>query len=237
MTIRQLYARLYKHYGPQGWWPTTPLQAPGPVYWPSFALRNLTERERFEICLGAILTQNTSWSNVVRVLAGLKAKGFLGLKDLLQLPRRRLEKLLRSSGYFRQKAVRVREFLKTVQAEAGGSFERFLRGPLPHARERLLKIKGVGPETADSMLLYGGGRPIFVVDAYTRRTGERLGILKGTESYEEVQRIFMKALPPSPHLYGEFHALLVQLAKDACRRKPVCGICSLKSSCPTGRKR
>ncbi len=161
-----------------------------------------------------MLTQNTNWTNVEKVLVLLKQKKALSLNALLNLPRTKVETYFRSSGYFRQKSARVVNFLRIVQKEAGGSISRFLKGPLPVVRKRLLEINGIGPETADSMLLYAAGKPIFVVDAYTRRIGKRLRFLKGGETYDEVQQIFMRGLPRSAKVFGEFHALLVKLAKE-----------------------
>jgi endonuclease-3 related protein len=187
----------------------------------------------FEICLGALLTQNTSWSNVEKVLSGLKQQRYLEFNRLLRLPRKKLERTIRSSGYFRQKAERVSLFLKTVK-QRSGSFKNFFAGELSELREKLLNLQGVGPETADSMLLYAAGKPIFVVDAYTRRIGTRWGVLRGNESYEQIQSTFTEALPRSPQIFGEFHALLVKLAKDICRPQPLCTECPLFKVCKTG---
>lgn len=188
-----------------------------------------------EICLGALLTQNTSWSNVVTVLSGLHRRGLLSLEGLRRVRRRRLETLLRSSGYYRQKARRVSGFLAAVTAQADGCFTRFLSGPLPSARKRLLAIDGIGPETADSMLLYGAGRPTFVVDAYTRRIAERWGVAEKGAGYDAVQKIFMESLPRSAPVYGEVHALMVELGKRHCRPVPRCLHCPVARMCATGR--
>jgi endonuclease-3 related protein len=145
-----------------------------------------------------------------------------------------MENKFRSSGYFRQKADRVKSFLETVKKEAGGRFVSFLSGGTAALRAKLLKQKGIGPETADSILLYAAGRPVFVVDAYTRRIGSRWGIFKGSESYDEIQNFFMRTLPRSARFYGEVHALLVQLAKEFCRKKPLCLQCPVKRFCNTG---
>ncbi len=191
--------------------------------------------ERFEVCLGAFLTQNTSWMNVMNVLSLLKKKRKLSFRSLEAMPERELRVFFRSSGYFRQKAKRVRMFLQTVRQETNGDIRSFLRGPLDGARNKLLSLHGVGPETADSMLLYAGGRPVFVVDAYTRRIGRRWGRLNGAESYQEIQTMFMGALPSSAALFGEYHALVVSLAKRYCQKKPLCASCPLRRVCKTGR--
>ncbi len=234
--IKKLYFSLFKHFGPRGWWPTTPSHSSHPLYSHRKSLKKLTEQESFEICLGAILTQNTSWSNVERVLSGLKKNKLLNFRSLLAMPLQKLEIHLRSSGYFRQKSFRVRSFLKTIQKETKGRFKEFLQGSLSPVREKLLRLHGIGPETADSMMLYAAGHPIFVVDAYTRRIASRWGIIKGDESYEEIQATFMKALPRSASLFGEYHALLVELGKEFCQKKPLCKNCPLCKVCKNGRK-
>ena len=231
-----MYRRLYSVYGPQGWWPTTPASSVAPTYRPGRTPARLSESERFEICLGAFLTQNTNWSNVEKVLALLSRRRLLKARSLERLPLARLARLFRSSGYFRQKAARVRAFLRHLRAHYQGRVDRLLGGDLGAARARLLALNGVGPETADSMLLYAGGRPVFVVDAYTRRIGQRWGILSGSESYDEVQSIFSAAFPGSVEAYGEFHALLVKLAKEHCRTVPRCAGCPAQDGCRHGSK-
>ena len=190
----------------------------------------------FEICLGAILTQNTSWDNVVKVMSGLKDKDLLSFSRLEKIPPIKLQKLIRSSGYFRQKSKRISDFLEIIRKSRRGKFSLLLSGKTQDVREFLLSINGIGPETADSMLLYAGGHPLFVVDAYTRRIGVRWGVIKGSESYDQIQDIFMKALPSSAGIYGEYHALLVELAKKNCRKKPVCQGCPVQKLCPAGKK-
>jgi endonuclease-3 related protein len=235
--LAKIYHTLLNQYGRQGWWPTTPLQSDRPVYHPGKSLAGLKEGDIFEICLGAILTQNTSWDNVVKVLTHLKQRKRLHLKALHHLSPKILEKDVRSSGYFRQKAKKIKKFVDEVMTHAGGSVRKFLTGPLKEVRLKLLSLYGIGPETADSMLLYAAGQPIFVVDAYTRRIGTRWGILKGKESYDKIQDIFMRNIPKSPSLYGEFHALLVELAKRHCRKTPICAGCPVRILCRTGQKR
>ncbi|MBI3297478.1 MAG: hypothetical protein HYZ75_04905 [Elusimicrobia bacterium] len=232
MTPRAAARRLLRRYGPQGWWPTTPAGKFRPVY---RARRGAPPpRQAFEVCVGAILTQNTNWGNVERALEALHRARALDPARLAAMPRPRLERLIRSSGYFRQKAERLRSFARW----AGGAAElsgRLRRGSLKALREELLSLKGVGPETADSMLLYGGARPVFVVDAYTRRIGSRMGWFPAAAGYTEVQDFFTRALPPSVAAYNEAHALIVRLAKEHCRTKPVCRACPLKAGCAAGR--
>lgn len=242
---REVYRRLLRAYGPQGWWPLTPPGGGSPVYRPGREAV-LTERERAEICVGAILTQNTNWGNVQRALEGLHGAGVWGLRDILRLSSRRLESLIRPSGYFRQKARKLRVFARhalkpsprSAAFAAGASRPRslgaWLSGALKSLRRELLGLWGVGPETADSILLYAGGRPVFVVDAYTLRIGSRLGWF-GKAGYERVQSYLVRRLPTSPKLYAELHALLVALAKGHCRAKPVCAGCPLLELCRHGR--
>ena len=189
--------------------------------------------QALEVCIGAILTQNTAWTNVERALENLHRSRTL--PGLARIPLARLQRLIRPSGYFRQKAERLRLFARWA-GEAKGLSRRLRRAPLGPLREELLSLKGVGPETADSMLLYGGGRPSFVVDAYTRRIGSRMGWYRADSSYGDVQAYFTGRLPRSVPAYNELHALFVRLAKEHCRTKPLCPGCPLRPGCSTGRK-
>ncbi len=182
--------------------------------------------------MGAILTQNTAWSNVERALAGLRARGLLGLEALLALERAALEGLLRPAGTFRVKARRLRAFLEFVRDELGGRVEALERGDAQAWRRRLLQVRGIGPETADVILLYAAQRPLFVVDAYTRRICARLGLAAPDAGYEELQRLFTSRLPPDAALFNDYHAQLVRLAKAACRSQPLCSACPLVDLCP-----
>ena len=206
-----VYRCLRRAYGHAGWWPA---------------------RTAFEVCVGAILTQNTAWSNVEKALAVLRRRGLLSAAKLRPVPLPRLGELIRSSGVFRVKARRLRAFLEFLHREYGGRTLR-MRGEEPAVlREKLLAVHGIGPETADSIALYAAGQPLFVVDAYTRRVFTRLGVLRGRESYLEVQRIFMDELPRDVALYKDYHAQIVRLAKDACRERPRCEACPLTRVCP-----
>jgi endonuclease-3 related protein len=201
------------HFGHQGWWPAS---------------------TTFEMCVGAILTQNTSWTNVERALANLKAAGLLGPRKLLALPERKLARFLRPTGYFNVKAKRLRCFLKVLVEEFGGELERLFAGTTSEVRERLLSISGIGPETADSMLLYAGGHHRFVIDAYTKRIFERHGWCRSEADYLELQQLCERALSEKPLLerldyWQDFHAQLVMVGKHFCRtRKPLCEQCPLK---------
>ncbi|MBI3548342.1 MAG: hypothetical protein HY078_04730 [Elusimicrobia bacterium] len=227
----RVYAVLLSRLGPQGWWPVTPRGGSRPVYRPGRYARP-TEGEALEIVLGAILTQNTAWTNVERALASLRAAGATTSASILRADRRRLERLIRSSGYFRQKAARLKIFLEHARRRAP-TLRRWLSRPLDALRKDLLSVNGVGPETADSILLYAGGRPVFVVDAYTLRIGRRIGWFSG-EGYDDAQRYLVRRLPRSVTVYQEFHALVVALAKYFCRTEPVCVGCPIREGCGHG---
>jgi endonuclease-3 related protein len=211
--LRGAFRALYDAYGPQHWWP-----ADGP----------------FEVMVGAVLTQNTAWSNVERALERLTARAPISPEALLRLPPAELAELIRPVGYFNVKARRLQAFCAAYLDEGG------LRGlaawPTDELRRRLLRIHGVGPETADDMLLYAFGRPVFVVDAYTRRVFTRLGTLAGGEGYEAIRHRFESTLGPDVALYNEYHALIVRHGKEVCRTKPRCAGCCLRDQCPVGRE-
>jgi endonuclease-3 related protein len=209
-----VYARLRGVFGHAGWWPG---------------------ESSFEVCVGAILVQNTAWTNVERTIEGLKGRRLLSFRALNRLSEPRLAPLLRSSGTFRVKARRLRAFVDFLASEYGGRVEA-MRSEDPSAlRRKLLAVPGIGPETADSIVLYAAGHPAFVVDAYTRRVFTRLGLLRGDESYLEVQRLFEENLPREAALYNDYHAQIVRLGKDFCRARPRCPHCPLAAICPTSR--
>jgi endonuclease-3 related protein len=206
-----LYRILLRRHGHAGWWPgETP----------------------FEVCVGAILTQNTSWTNVEKALGGLRTRGLLSFEGLRALGQARLAPLLRSAGYFNVKARRLRAFLDFLGHEYRGEVEAMGDEDPWTLREKLLGVDGVGRETADSIALYAAGLPLFVVDAYTRRVFSRLGMIGGDESYDEIQRFFMERLPQDAALYNDYHAQIVRLAKDVCRPQPSCARCPLTRRCP-----
>jgi endonuclease-3 related protein len=183
------------------------------------------------VCVGAILVQNTAWTNVERTLAALRRRGLLSFAAMSRLPASRLAPLLRSSGTFRVKAERLRALVDFLEAEYGGRVEAMRREEPRALRRKLLGVHGVGRETADSIALYAAGKPLFVVDAYTRRVFSRLGLVRGDEPYDALQRFFEDRLPRSAALYGELHAQVVLLAKDVCRVRPRCGECPLRGMC------
>jgi endonuclease-3 related protein len=183
--------------------------------------------------VGAILTQNTNWSNVEKAIERLHTAGMRDLDDLLAVPQRRLEGLIRPSGYFRQKAMKLKAFGWHL-AGRGGRLGAWLSSDLEARREELLGLFGIGPETADSILLYAAGRPSFVIDAYTLRIGKRLGWFRDP-SYDQARSYLTRRLPQDAGLYNEFHALLVWLAKVRCRKTgPLCDGCPLQRVCRYG---
>ncbi|MBI5242256.1 MAG: hypothetical protein HY922_01075 [Elusimicrobia bacterium] len=229
MTPRAACRRLLESFGPQGWWPLTPPGGRRPCYHPG-RFERPSGKGALEICLGAILTQNTAWTNVEKALESLNRSKAVDPARVARMPSRRLERLIRSSGFFVQKAKKLKNFTRHLLSKRM-PLTRWLDGPLKPVREELLSINGVGPETADSMLLYAAGRPVFVVDAYTRRIGERLGWLETGMDYDSVRAFFERRLPRSARTYQELHALLVALAKHSCRKAPDCGACPLRKGC------
>lgn len=214
VTIQHLYERLYEAYGPQRWWP-----GDGP----------------FEVIVGAILTQSAAWTNVEKALANLKAAGVLSPEGIARTRERELGELLRPSGYYNAKARKLKAFVTLLEERFGGDLGRLLATPLEELRPLLLATHGIGPETADSILLYAAERPVFVIDAYTRRVFSRLGVEPRSDAYDGWQRLFDEALPSDATMFNEYHALIVRLAKEHCRKTPVCRGCPLLDACPTGR--
>jgi endonuclease-3 related protein len=228
------YKKLYARFGPQGWWPVTRNASIKPVYFKREYVGK-SGREKFEICAGAILTQNTAWSNVRLAIANLKRAKALTLGKILKLDGRILESLIRPSGYFNQKAKRLRYFARYVLKNYGGNIDIFFDKPADALREELLSLNGIGPETADSMILYAAQKPSFVVDAYTMRLGQRLGWFGARMTYDVAKEYIVSKIPESLEVYNEFHALIVALGKDFCRKKPRCGECALKKNCTYGK--
>lgn len=204
--LNKVFEKLYNAYGPQHWWPgETP----------------------FEVIVGAILTQNTNWTNVEKAIANLKEKGNFTPDGLKGIETTDLARLIRPSGYFNIKAKRLKEFISFLCNEFEGGLDRMFSLDLKKIRHKLLEINGIGPETADSILLYAGNYPIFVVDAYTKRIFSRLGLLHEEHTYHQVQEFFMENLEADTELFNEYHALIVRHAKEFCRKKPLCRECPL----------
>ncbi|MBN2130962.1 MAG: endonuclease III domain-containing protein [Sedimentisphaerales bacterium] len=201
-----IYRRLLEAFGPQHWWPG---------------------RTTFEIILGAILTQNTSWANVEKAIANVRAAGRLEPNALHELDAETLETLIRPAGYFRVKAKRLRNFLQWLFDEYGGDVTALENVQTSRLREELLGVSGIGPETADSILLYALNRPVFVVDTYTARVMVRHGLVEPEIDYQQLQDLFESHLEPDVALFNEYHALLVRVGKEFCKPKPKCPACPL----------
>jgi endonuclease-3 related protein len=211
--LGDIYDRLYARFGAQHWWPGD---------------------GAFQVIVGAILTQNTAWTNVEKALANLKRARLLNPARMRRAPTARLARLIRPSGYFNLKAKKLKAFTRYLFAAHRGRLARLFRLDIATLRAELLAVYGIGPETADSIILYAARKPVFVVDAYTRRIFARLGLSREGASYDELQRLFMEHLPRDEKLFNEYHALLVTLGKNVCKKRaPNCSVCPLKEICPT----
>lgn len=210
--LHEYYRSLLAAHGPQYWWPG---------------------RTRFEVIVGAILTQNTAWVNVERALDKLRSEKLLTPVAIETVPSVRLAGLIRSSGYFRQKTKTLKAFVRFLRTEHVGSLTKMFHTPTALLRGQLLAIHGIGRETADSILLYAGNHPVFVVDAYARRILKRHHLAHAEHSYEQVRAFFEQRLPRDVSLYNEFHALIVRTGKEHCRkRNPRCSECPLQPLLP-----
>jgi endonuclease-3 related protein len=238
--IVRYYSALYHRWGPQNWWPA---------------------QSRLEVIAGAYLTQNTNWSNVEKAIANLRGARVLSVRGLREIPLRRLERLVRPSGYFRQKAQRLKTFIRYLDRDYRGSLDRMFAQPTDRLRAELLSLNGVGPETADSILLYAGNHRVLVVDAYTRRVLERHGIITPKTAYEEIRALMEQAIAHADRKslataepgqesrhpvsrmsraarselvqhYNELHALIVRAGNEHCRATPKCEECPLREFLP-----
>ena len=207
--LLSIHDLLLKRFGPQKWWPAD------------------TE---FEVIVGAILTQNSNWKNVERAIANLRENNLLEPEGIHSVKEERLKALIRPAGYYNIKAKKLKEFINFL-FDNYKNLDELLALPQDELREQLLSIWGIGPETADSIVLYAAEKPSFVVDAYTRRIFSRLGLVDDGIDYDDLKKFFENNLPEDVGLYREFHALVVELAKDCCRTKPLCGECPLISLC------
>jgi endonuclease III related protein len=205
--LQQYYRSLLDAYGPQHWWPA---------------------ETGFEVVIGAILTQNTAWTNVEWAIANLKRKRLITPEALHRVSTKRLAVAIRPSGTFHVKAGRLKAFVRFVMERYQGELNHMFKEPVEVLRPRLLSVKGIGPETADSILLYAGDNPIFVIDAYTRRVLGRHRMISHRWSYDRLQRFFMGHLRPQVKVYNEYHALIVRVGKEHCKRIPQCSGCPLQ---------
>ena len=206
-----IYKKLFSYFGPQHWWPGD---------------------SPFEVIVGAILTQNTNWNNVEKAINNLKRENLLIPRKLDGISQQRLASLIRPCGYFNIKAKRLKSFLSVLFGSYQGSLKNMFDLPTPRLREALLDIKGIGPETADSILLYAAQRPVFVVDAYTKRILLRQRLISENSSYGEIQDLFMRNLKENVSFFNEYHALLVKLGKETCAKSnPKCSLCPIRGGC------
>jgi endonuclease-3 related protein len=215
--LLHIYERLYARYGPQEWWPAD---------------------SALEVCVGAILTQSASWTNVERALANLRGHGVFSAQTLRSMTKEELACLLYPSGYFNAKTRKVKAFVEWLGSRYGDDFTSMRQVPIDALRTELLSVYGIGEETADDILLYAVGKPRFVVDAFTRRILKRLELTPARETYDAYSALFMDNLPLDALLFNEYHALLVRMAKEICRkREPLCATCPVLGICPTGRSK
>lgn len=205
--LRNIYDRLFAAFGPQHWWPG---------------------ESAFEVAVGAILTQNTNWGNVEKAIGNLKKDGLLEARDLYVMPAGQLAEFIRPAGYFNIKAERLKNFVEFLVGHYGGSMKKMKAEAESTIRRKLLSVNGIGPETADSIILYALDKPVFVVDAYTKRVLSRHNIMEEGSSYGDFQGLFHSSLKRDKVMYNEYHALFVRLAKEHCRTKPLCGGCPIE---------
>ncbi len=203
-----IYELLDGHFGDLDWWPA---------------------KSPFEVIIGAILTQNTAWGNVEKAIGNLRDRQLISPEALVRLPEQELAELIRPSGYYRLKTKRLKSFLNFLFDLYQGDLAAMFARETGELRRELLQVNGVGEETADSILLYAGFQPVFVVDAYTRRIFSRHGIVAASASYGDIQSLVMEIMAPDVKMYNQFHALLVNTAKYFCRKKPVCSSCPLSA--------
>ena len=215
--LPDIYNRLIAEYGPQHWWPG--------------------RGNPFDVCVGAILTQSTAWINVEKAMTKLRSAGSLSLIDIHEIPETELAELIHSSGYFNVKARKLKALAQHVFDHHGGDLTAMLGQPWADLRAELLSVYGIGEETADDIVLYAACAPSFVVDAYTKRIVDRIGIPPAQNRYESYRALFMDAIPQDVSIYNEYHALLVKLGKDVCKKSaPLCPECPLSTVCMTGSK-
>ncbi len=206
--LLEIYELLLKKFGRQNWWPA---------------------ETTFEMIIGAILTQCTNWTNVEKAINNLKDSNLLNLEAISKADEKKIAELIKPSGYFNQKTKKIRAFVNYVNSRWNGNLNAFLEQPLTELRNELLSIYGIGPETADSIILYGANKPIFVIDRYTHRFLNRHGLCSNKYDYHKLQKLFTTSLEPDVELFKEYHALIVCLGKNLCKKKPLCEDCPLQN--------
>ena len=231
-TVELIYTKLYSRYGPQNWWPVTydknifPTYAGGPI----------NHKQQLEVIYGAILTQNTTWANVEKAVINLNKYNLINPNKISKIRPQKLAALIRPVGYFNQKVQKLKIFSNYLLKHYDGNLKKMFKKEAKELRQELLSIKGIGPETADSIILYAANQPSFVIDAYTKRIFYRLGIINnGIKDYDKLQRYFHKNLKGAEKqktkVFNEYHALIVEHGKKICRKNPLCSSCVLESVC------
>ncbi len=207
-TLLEIYSLLYGHFGPRHWWPA---------------------RDPFEVMIGAILTQNTAWPNVEKAIINLKKKKLLSPRKIKRVSVKTLQRAIRPSGFYKEKTKKLKNFVRFLNKSCGGNINKLRAYDREALREKLLKVNGIGPETADSILLYALGKSVFVVDAYTKRIFVRHKLIPDNATYARMQEFFTRNLPEKKKLFNEYHALIVETGKNYCKKKkPLCKICPLR---------
>ncbi|MBS3101988.1 endonuclease III domain-containing protein [Candidatus Woesearchaeota archaeon] len=224
----KIYSKLHSHFGSQHWWPVTKEKELVPKYHQSI---KLNPKQKLEICFGAILTQNTNWKNVEKAIIQLNKHQLISIKKILKIDNKKLAEVIRSSGYHNQKAIKLKNFCYFLSKNYNGNLNLFFKNNIEKLRKELLEINGIGPETADSIILYAAEKPIFVIDAYTKRVYSRIFNIKRELKYEELQKIFEKSFKKEAKLFNECHALLVELGKNVCKKVPLCNQCPINNMC------
>ena len=219
------YTRLFSSFGPQHWWPVIaegklhPEYSGGPKNW----------KQQLEVIFGAILTQNTNWKNVEKAIIELNKNNLIDVKKIKKINIKKLAQIIKSSGYHNQKAIKLKTFCDFLLKDYDGKLDLLFGKNINELRKELLSVNGIGPETADSIILYAAKKPIFVIDAYTKRIINRIGFKE--ETYEELQALFMQNLPNNEKLFNEYHALFVELGKNICKKEPLCEKCPINNNC------
>ncbi|MDD3374556.1 MAG: endonuclease III domain-containing protein [Candidatus Omnitrophica bacterium] len=208
VAIRKIYQKLFSIFGPQKWWPA---------------------KTRLEVIIGAILVQNTNWSNAEKAIDNLRKRQLLSVEKLKSISVQKLALVIKPAGYFRVKAKRLKNFIYFLFKEFDGSLNKMAKEKSQLLRQRLLSVNGIGPETADSIILYAFNKPVFVVDAYTKRIFSRHQFVKSTVDYQTLQNLFLESLAVNTTMFNEYHALIVYLGKTFCKpKKPLCSLCPLR---------
>ncbi len=227
MSLIEIYRILMKNFGEQNWWPI--VEGEKCLYKKEFMERERTDDEIFEIMVGAILTQNTNWTNVVSAIINLKENNVFSIDKIVKIEDKELSNLIKPTGYYNQKAKKLKILTNFLKEKSINELRKLSTYEL---RQSLLSLWGIGYETADSIVLYGFNRPVFVVDAYTKRIFLRLGKINENFEYEDIRNFFEENLPKDSFIYKEYHALIVELGKNLCKKKPFCNDCIFKANCP-----